>query len=312
MSNLTYNSKTVSLENFDQIRVEVEPDKGIAWKFLKPHPRPCFNANLIAEVEHLQTMLKFYKGKLPHRGELVPIKYFVMDSLTPGIFNFGGDLSRFLSHIKSQDEEGMYRYAKSCIDGIYPIMTNFSLPITTISLVRGDALGGGCEVALSSSIVIAEKNVQMGFPEILFNLFPGMGGYHLLKRRLSPAKAEAMLLNGRIYSATEMFEMGIIDVLAEPGEGKQALYDKIAECEKHRKGRLAMQEVMARTEPVSYDELLDVCQIWVKAAMNLSEKDMRMMNRLVKAQDRKIQAAMQQAPEAPALIAEEAPAQHIA
>ena len=152
-------------------------------------------------------------------------------------------------------------------------------------------------MALSSSIVIAEKSVQMGFPEILFNLFPGMGGYHLLKRRLSPAKAEEMLLNGRVYSASEMFEMGVIDVLAEDGEGKEALYGKIAECEKHRNGRLAMQEVMARTEPVVYDELLDVCQIWVKAAMGLSEKDLRMMGRLVKAQDRKIEAASVSSPD---------------
>ena len=291
ISNITY-SKNVSLETFSQIKIDIEPDKGIVWNYLKPYPRPCFNSQLIAEVEHLQTMLKFYKGKLPYQGKLVPIKYHVMDSLTPGIFNFGGDLDKFFKLISAQDEEGMCRYAKSCIDGIYPIMTNFNLPITTISLVRGDALGGGCEVALSSSIVVAEKGVQMGFPEILFNLFPGMGGYHLLKRRLNPSKAEEMLLNGRVYSAEEMHEMGIIDVLAEVGEGKQALYEKIAECEKHRKGRMAMQKVMARTEPVDYDELLDVCQIWVKAAMQLSEKDLRMMSRLVKAQDRKIQSVV--------------------
>lgn len=297
MSNITYNSKSVSLDKFDQIRIEIEPDKGIVWKYLKPHPRPCFNPELIAEVEHLQTMLRYYKGKLPYQGELVPIKYHVMDSRIPGIFNFGGDLAKFLQCIHNQDEEEMYRYAKSCIDGIFPIMTNFSLPITTISLVRGDALGGGCEVALSSSIVIAEKSVQMGFPEILFNLFPGMGGYHLLKRRLSPAKAEEMLLNGRVYSAKEMHALGVIDVLAEDGEGKQALYEKIAECEKHRNGRLAMQEVMARTEPVVYDELLDVCRIWVKAAMGLSEKDLRMMARLVKAQDRKVNTPANATPE---------------
>ena len=52
------------------------------------------------------------------------------------------------------------------------------------------------------------------------------------------------------------------------------------------------KKVMARTEPVDYDELLDVCQIWVKAAMQLSEKDLRMMSRLVKAQDRKIQSVV--------------------
>ena len=185
----------------------------------------------------------------------------------------------------------MYLYAKSCVDGIYPLMTNFNLPITTMSLVRGDALGGGCEVALSSSIVVAERSAQMGFPEILFNMFPGMGGYQLLRRKLTQSQALEMLSNGRIYSAEEMYEMGVVDVLADDGEGNAAVYAKINSCEKHRKGMLAMQRVMERVEPVDYDELLDVCKIWVQAAMDLSEKDLRMMTRLVKAQDRKIAIA---------------------
>jgi len=286
MDNVTY-SKSVSIDNFNQISIEIEPETGIVWMYLKPHPRPCFNSELIAEVRHLQTMLDYYKGKLPYNGELVSINYHVMDSLTPGIFNFGGDLAKFLEYINNRDEEGMYIYAKSCIDGIYPLMTNFNLPITTMSLVRGDALGGGCEVALSSSIVVAERSAQMGFPEILFNMFPGMGGYQLLRRKLNPSQAQDMLSNGRIYSAEEMYEMGVVDILADDGEGSAALYAKIKDCEKHRKGMLAMQRVMARTEPVDYDELLDVCKIWVQAAMDLSEKDLRMMARLVKAQDRK-------------------------
>lgn len=290
MSNVTY-SKSVSIENFNQIKVEVEPEQGIVWMFLKPHPRPCFNPDLIAEVRHLQTMLDYYKGKLPYKGKLVTINYHIMDSLTPGIFNFGGDLARFFEFISRKDEEGMYRYAKSCIDGIYPLMTNFNMPITTMTLVRGDALGGGCEVALSSSIVIAERGSQMGFPEILFNMFPGMGGYQLLRRKLTSSQAENMLLNGRIYSAEEMFDMGIVDVLAEKGAGKEAVYTKIKSCEKHRNGMLAMQKVIARTDPVDYDELIDVCKIWVQAAMSLSEKDLKMMQRLVKAQDRKIALA---------------------
>ncbi len=286
MSNITY-SKSVSIDNFNQISLEIEPEQGIVWMYLKPHPRPCFNSELIAEVRHLQTMLDYYKGKLPYMGELVTINYHVMDSLTPGIFNFGGDLEKFFEYINNGDEEGMYLYAKSCIDGIYPLMTNFNLPITTMSLVRGDALGGGCEVALSSSIVVAERSAQMGFPEILFNMFPGMGGYQLLRRKLTQSQAQEMLSNGRIYSAEEMYEMGVVDVLADDGEGSAAVYAKINSCEKHRKGMLAMQRVMARVEPVDYDELLDVCKIWVQVAMDLSEKDLRMMARLVKAQDRK-------------------------
>ena len=56
--------------------------------------------------------------------------------------------------------------------------SSFNLPFTTISLVQGDALGGGFEAALCGDIIIAEKQARFGFPEVLFNLFPGMGAYN--------------------------------------------------------------------------------------------------------------------------------------
>jgi DSF synthase len=56
---------------------------------------------------------------------------------------------------------------------MYRRITNFRSPtMTTISLVQGDALGGGFEAALTSDVIIAEESAQMGLPEILFNLFP--------------------------------------------------------------------------------------------------------------------------------------------
>ena len=63
-------------------------------------------------------------------------------------------------------------------------MTNFGLPIVTISLVRGNALGGGFEIALSGDVIIAERSAMMGFPEILFNCFPGMGAFQTLSSRV--------------------------------------------------------------------------------------------------------------------------------
>jgi len=280
-----------------QLDTRFDPDLGAIWLDMQSAPRPCFTPRLLEELRRYQRMLENRQGHWCHAGAMRRVDYQVLTSSVPGIFNLGGDLDRFLGWITERDRGALASYARACIDVLYPNAVNYHLPITTIALVRGQALGGGFEAALSSSVIIAEAGAQLGLPEILFNLFPGMGGYHLLKRRLSPAKAEEMLLNGRVYSASEMFEMGVIDVLAEDGEGKEALYGKIAECEKHRNGRLAMQEVMARTEPVVYDELLDVCQIWVKAAMGLSEKDLRMMGRLVKAQDRKIEAASVSSPD---------------
>ena len=127
-------------------------------------------------------------------------------------------MALFLKLIRASDRDGLFHYAKSCIDMLH---VSYHLPITTISLVQGDAFGGGFEGALTRRVLIAERQAQMGLPEILFNLFPGMGAYSLLARRLDPARAERLILSGRMYSAEELYEMGVVDVLAENGQGEE-------------------------------------------------------------------------------------------
>ena len=275
------------LRAFSQIEVRLDAEYGILWLYQKPSPRPCFNPTLIAEVRSVQIMLQSYDGKLPYRGRLVPIHYHVLDSKWPGIYSMGGDLDLFRDHVIRRDKDGLLKYARSCIETIYNFIVGFRLPITTIALVCGDALGGGFEVALSSHVVIAEEQVEMGFPEILFNIFPGMGGYHLLCRRLPAIQVEKMMLSGRRYGAVELADMGIVDRLAERGRGVHAVYDFINENRKHRNGYLAMQDVRQKVNPITYEALMGVCSDWVDATMRITERDLRLMNRLVQAQDRR-------------------------
>lgn len=275
------------MQSFTQIEVRIDPDHGIVWVYQKPSPRPCFNPTLISEVRSIQIMLETYDGRLPHGGELVPINYHVLDSRSPGIFSMGGDLDLFRDHVIRRDKAGLLKYAKSCIDTIHGFIMGFRLPITTISLVRGDALGGGFEVALSSHVVIAEEQVEMGLPEILFNIFPGMGGYHLLCQRLPVAQVEKLMLSGRKYRAPELAEMGVIDQITGRGNGERAVYDFVEENRKHRNGYLALQNVKRKVNPISYDDLMEVCAYWVDVTMNISDRDLRLMNRLVRAQDRR-------------------------
>jgi DSF synthase len=275
------------LNVFEHIEVRIDPDYGIVWIYQDPSPRPCFNPQLISEVRSVQIMLETYNGMLPYRGRLVPIHYHVLDSKTPGIFSMGGDLDLFRDHVRRRDREGLLRYAKSCIDTIHNFVVGFRRPITTISLVRGDALGGGFEVALANHVVIAEEQVEMGFPEILFNIFPGMGGYHLLARRLPAIQVEKLMLSGRKYSVPELTALGVVDRQAEQGRGEQAVYDFIEEHRKHRNGYLALQHVRDKVHPVSYEDLMDVCTYWVDTTLQISDKDLRLMERLVHAQDRR-------------------------
>ena len=219
------------------------------------------------------------------------IEYHVVTSRHP-VFSFGGDLDYFLQCLERNDREALRKYARDCIDTMYPNYTGFDSDITTLSLVHGNALGGGFEAALSSHVVIAERHAAMGLPEVLFNLFPGMGAYNLLSQRVNPATAEKMMLSGRLYSAEELFSMGVVDALADDGEGVAAVNSYISSDRKRRNARLAISKVRQRVHPVDYQELLDICDIWVDAAFKLDDRDIRTMSRLVRSQLRYAESDM--------------------
>lgn len=274
----------VQLRNYTQIDIKIDPEYGIVWIYQNPKPRPCYNITLVEELRSLQIMLEVNGGMLPYKGTYIQMNYLVLDSKISGIFSMGGDLNLFRHYVITKNKEGLLKYAKSCIDTMHGFIVGCRLPLTTIALVRGDAMGGGFEVALSCQVIIAERSVGMGFPEILFNIFPGMGGYHLLSQRLPQKQVERMMLSGKKYPAEELFNMGVIDRIEDDENGTNAVYDFIKNCNKHRKGYLAMKTVKEKVNNISYEELIEVCNYWVEVTMQVSEKDLRLMQRLVNSQ----------------------------
>ena len=198
----------------------------------------------------------------------------------------GGDLEILSRLARGGDIEGLRAYAKACIDVVYSGMRNHHLPITTISLVQGDAMGGGFEAALCNNVVIAEKRARFGFPEVLFNLFPGMGAHKLLSRRLNPGRVEKLISSGNMYGAEELHEMGLVDVVADDGDGENAVYQFVRNHSRRTNAFQSLLRVRDRLHPVSYEELIAIADIWVDAVIMLEERDLRLIERLLKAQDR--------------------------
>ena len=124
----------------------------------------------------------------------------------------------------------------------------------------------------------------MGFPEILFNLFPGMGAVSLLTRRIGMRAAEEMILSGRMLSGAEMHKAGLVDVLAKDGEGEAVVQAWIAKNSRRRNGYQAVMRVREQVMPVTREELDAVADIWVDCALRLEDRDLRMMHRVVRAQ----------------------------
>ncbi|HED15884.1 MAG TPA: enoyl-CoA hydratase [Gammaproteobacteria bacterium] len=270
---------------YSQLVVHFDKGRHTIRSSMNSNPRPCFTPTLLHELKsYLQTVTEYFEAL--QENEESEIHYMVLSSENPDVFNLGGDLNLFRAAIQNGERDALVHYAHACIDVLYPNIISLNSPVTTISLVQGTALGGGFEAALSGNVLIAERSAQMGLPEVIFNMFPGMGAYSLLARRIGMNKAEELILSGKVFTAEELFDMGIVDVLAEDGEGEQALEKYIKQHSRTRNTRLALQKVRQRYHPVEYAELIDIIEIWVDTALNLSNRDLRMMDRLVRAQNK--------------------------
>jgi DSF synthase len=271
---------------YESMSVRFDPLHGIMWTRFDSRPRPCVTPDLLREYLDCQRFIAQVNRDALEGGKECPIRFLVLASKAPGIFSLGGDLHLFKRCIETRDRESLRGYALGCIEALHLMATNLSLPMTTISLAQGDALGGGFEAVLSCTVIIAEKRARFGFPEVLFNLFPGMGAYSFLARRIGATKAERVILSGSVYTAEQFHEMGVIDILVDDGEGEGAVHTYV---EKHRKRPNAYESVYLarqRCNPLAREELADIAEIWVDAAMRIGTKDLRIMEMLVKSQDR--------------------------
>lgn len=277
---------TPRIRETDPLGSHDEPTLSTRWFYLKADAPAKITTEILSSFREKRTALKAEIGRDLDAGREPRFRFMVLASERPGVFSLGGDLKFFQEKIAAKDREGLRAYAKACIDMVHDTVTGFGLPLTTIALVRGTAQGGGFEGALAHNVLIAERQSQLGLPEIMFNMFPGMGAYQLLCRRLPPAKAEQLILSGRTYSAEELYEMGVVDVLADEGKGEEAVWDYIRQAHPKRNGRDALRRVVRETDAVRYEDLAKSVDIWIETAFSLSASDLKMMDFLVRAQQR--------------------------
>ena len=276
------------VNDLNQVRVHYDRMYRALWYTLDPQPRPCFNLDILAELRRLQNDLVRVNQTALDRGLTPPIRYTILASHSPGVFNLGGDLELFHELIRNRDRKGLMAYATACIDVLYPNAVHFDQPVTTISLVQGEALGGGCEAAISSNVVIAERRARFGLPEIMFNLIPGMGAYSFLIRRTTPEITKRLITTGKILTAAQMHKLGLVDILAEDGQGHRAVQDYLASSHRRANAYHALNRVRQCVNPITYEELIKITKVWVDTALQLEPRDLKMITRLLSAQKRRV------------------------
>ena len=277
-------------KKYKQLDFEFEPADGVLWGLMKPQGTPCFNLGLLNDINTHDEALKANGGRIEWGGEMRNVNYYVAASRIPKVFGLGGDLALFLLLIKARDREALAHYARLCIDNVHARIRNYDCPtLTTISLVQGDALGGGFETALSSDVIIAEESAHMGLPEILFNLFPGMGAYSLLARRIGMRAAEELILSGKVLPAKTLHAMGLVDVVAPDGTGETAVKEWIARQARRRNGMQGILRARQHVFPITRQELDGIAETWVDCALRLDDRDLRKMGMIVSAQMRRME-----------------------
>jgi len=272
------------------LRVVEDPERGIYWcnmhaNLIAMPGRACFSTQLVDDIVNYQHDLA-ERLRIERAQGIDRLPHVVLASDNEA-FNLGGDLDLFCRLIRLGDRARLLDYARRCGVGVHAFHAGLDAGAHTIALVQGDALGGGFEAALSCHTIVAEEGVQMGLPEVLFDLFPGMGAYSFLCQRIAPRMAEKLMLEGNMYDSEELHRMGLVDVLAPRGQGVRAVEEVIRNNRRIPHARVAMHQVRALSQTATLAEMMRITEIWVDTALQLGEKSLRTMDRLVRAQVRR-------------------------
>lgn len=269
------------LYELEELDILYDAKSSVLWTYMNPVGRPSFTSPMLKDFESWQRLIGESFGP-----DKVPLRYLVLGSRSPDVFCFGGDLELFERLIREGDRDELVRYGHRCCAILHRNINTLDIPMLTIGLVQGAALGGGFEALLSFDYIVAERGATFGLPEIMFGLFPGMGAHALLSRLLGSSMADRLIVSNETFTAEQMYDLGIVHHLAEPGDGLNACREFIKKSERRHAGLVGSRRAMKHAWNLELDELNRITEIWADTALQLREQDLKVMSRLVTAQGR--------------------------
>ena len=175
--------------------IQLEPQGEIALlRINRPEALNAMNIDVVSELSRTVDIV----------GADESIKVVIITGAGEKSFCAGADIS-YMVNIDPITAEKYASSAQSVLNKI----ERLEKPV--VGAVNGYALGGGCELAMVCDIRIASSNAKLGQPEVTIGIPPGWGGTQRLMRLVGPARAKELVFTGRMVSAEEAFQLGLVN-----------------------------------------------------------------------------------------------------
>lgn len=239
--------------------IQLEPQGEIALlRINRPEALNAMNIDVISELSRTVDIV----------GDDEGIKVVIITGAGEKSFCAGADIS-YMVNIDPITAEKYASSAQSVLNKI----ERLEKPV--IAAVNGYALGGGCELAMVCDIRIASSNAKMGQPEVTIGIPPGWGGTQRLMRLVGPAKAKELVFTGKMISAEEAFQLGlvngVISLTSDDNLPPEAPKDN-KEKEKERNSQIAK---------ILNNKLMDECDNLAKQIANNSFNAVKVSKMLI-------------------------------
>lgn len=175
------------------IQIETEANIGVV-KINRPEALNAMNSDVVTDLSHA----------IDQVGADDEIKVVIITGAGERSFCAGADIS----YMVNIDPITAEKYASSA-QSVLSKIEKLEKPV--IAAVNGFALGGGCELAMVCDIRVASSNAKLGQPEVTIGIPPGWGGTQRLMRLVGPAKAKELVFTGKMISANDAYEIGLVN-----------------------------------------------------------------------------------------------------
>jgi 3-hydroxypropionyl-coenzyme A dehydratase len=214
------------MSSMKYVQIDLQNDIAIL-KINRPEALNAMNLDVISELTRAIDLISVDQG----------IKVLIITGSGERSFCAGADIS----YMVNIDPVAAEKYASSAQSMLNKI-EKMEKPV--IAAINGFALGGGCELALVCDLRIASENAKIGQPEVTIGIPPGWGGSQRLWRIIGPAKAKELIFTGKMISAREANDIGLVNHLVSITDEDKSNLDPSIDQNNEKEKNTALSKIL--------------------------------------------------------------------